>query len=38
VGITPLDGDIGKFPEWADRMSAKMVRVHRMIGKLAKLV
>jgi hypothetical protein len=26
--ITPFDGDLNKFPDWADRVSAKLERAH----------
>ena len=26
--IVVFDGDLGRFPDWADRMSAKMSRAH----------
>ena len=28
VGIAQFDGEINKFPDWADRMGAKIVRMH----------
>ena len=36
IHISAFDGDLGKFPDWSDRMTAKLVRAHPRLSAILK--